>query len=60
MPIKPLPYKLKCPKCGYSTVVRPKSDTDITGLIASVCPKCGNTMERVKVAMLDEVIGFFK
>lgn len=26
MAIKPNPYKLVCPKCGFSKVVAPKSD----------------------------------
>ena len=49
MAVRPNPYKLVCPKCGYSKIVAPKSDC-LTGedLLAMnpVCKKCGNKMER--------------
>ena len=49
MAVRPKPYKLVCPKCGYSKIVAPKSDC-LTGedLLAMnpVCKKCGNKMER--------------
>ena len=49
MAIKPNPYKLVCPKSGFSKVVAPKSDC-LTGedflAMNPICKKCGNKMER--------------
>lgn len=67
MPIKPNPYKLVCPNCGFSKIVAPKSDAlsakDIVAM-NPVCKKCGNKMERKSVDGLDSVIdslfGMFK
>ncbi len=51
MPISPKPFKLVCTQCKYSTVIKPKSDTDIMGLIPSrTCPKCGASMEKEELA----------
>ena len=59
MAVKPKPYKLVCPKCGYSKIVAPKSDC-LTGedLLAMnpVCKKCGEKMERKSVDKLESVI----
>ena len=45
MAIKPNPYKLVCPKCGFSKVVAPKSDVlsakDLVAM-SPVCSKCGS------------------
>ena len=65
--IKPNPYKLVCPKCGFSKVVAPKSDAlspkDLVAM-SPVCKKCGEKMERKSVDKLDSVIdslfGMFK
>jgi len=50
--IKPNPYKLVCPKCGFSKVVAPKSDAlspkDLVAM-SPVCKKCGEKMERKSV-----------
>ncbi len=67
MAIKPNPYKLVCPKCGFSKVVAPKSDClspkDLIAM-SPVCSKCGEKMERRSVDKLDSVIdslfGMFK
>jgi len=59
MPIQPKPYKLKCPKCGYSYIHKPKSDA-IDAFPPIVCPKCNTKLERVKMNMLDELFGMMK
>lgn len=59
MAVKPNPYKLICPKCGFSKVVAPGSDAlsakDIVAM-SPVCSKCGEKMERGSVDGLDSVI----
>ena len=59
MAVKPNPYKLVCPKCGFSKVVAPKSDAlsakDLVAM-SPVCSKCGEKMERKSVDKLDSVI----
>ena len=67
MAIKPNPYKLVCPKCGFSKVVAPKSDAlsakDIVAM-SPICKKCDEKMERKSVDKLESVIdslfGMFK
>ena len=44
--IQPKPYKLVCPKCGYSKNVNPKSDVLNPADMLSICPKCSVAMER--------------
>lgn len=59
MPVKPNPYKLVCPKCGFSKVVTLKSDVlspkDLIAM-SPVCSKCGEKMQRKSVDKLDSVI----
>jgi transcription elongation factor Elf1 len=45
MPIQPKPYKLVCPKCGYTKIVAPKSDASLMIEDLSSCPKCEVRME---------------
>ena len=52
--IAPQPFKYKCPQCGYSKVVKPKSDALSPMEMLSICPKCKVQMDRV------ELSGFFK
>ena len=56
--IKPMPYKKKCPKCGYSGIVRPDSDVCPSGneLKFLVCPKCGEFMVRTEPNWLDKLL----
>jgi len=54
--IRPQPYKLKCPKCGYSKIVRPTSDVVNTIEESPFCPKCGTFMERKEVSTFDNII----
>lgn len=44
MPIKPKPFKAKCPKCDYTKKVSPKSD--VLTVTDSICPKCNTLMKR--------------
>lgn len=57
MPIKPSPYKMVCPKCGYSKIVRPKSDCLDIRDVFSKCPKCNLDMERKPLNILDNFFG---
>ena len=63
MAIKPNPYKLVCPKCGFSKVVAPKGDAlspkDLIAM-SPVCKKCGEKMERKDTNMLDNIFSIFK
>ena len=45
MPMKPKPFKIYCPKCGFEKTVQFKSDCLGAGdfkQIPQICPKCGN------------------
>ena len=59
MAIKPNPYKLVCPKCGFSKKKKKKSDAlspkDLVAM-SNICKKCGEKMERKSVDKLDSVI----
>ncbi len=63
MAIKPNPYKLVCPKCGFSKVVAPRSDglsaKDLVAM-SPVCSKCKGTMERKDTTILDNIFSIFK
>ncbi len=63
MAIKPNPYKLVCPKCGFSKVVAPKSDAlspkDLVAM-SPVCSKCGEQMEKEKLNPIDTILSIFK
>ncbi len=67
MPIQPQPYRLKCPKCGYSKRVQlsgdclPGTPSDMWALTRS-CPMCKSTMEReelVDESLLEKVLEIF-
>ena len=47
--IAPKPFKFKCPQCGYSKIVRPKSDVLNPTDWNSICPKCKATMNKVEL-----------
>ena len=53
--IKPPPFKYKCLNCGYSKIVRPRSDVINPLEWNSRCPKCSTTMDRVKLNPIEEV-----
>ena len=56
--LPPKPYKLKCKSCGYSKIVKLKSDAftgdDIINM-STTCPKCGKEMEKVEMGVLDKI-----
>lgn len=59
MPMKPKPYKLKCPKCNYSKVVNIQSDAiNIMDMIkmSTTCPECKTEMQKVNLGALDALI----
>ena len=45
MAVRPKPYKLVCPKCGFTKIVTPKSDASTMIEDLSSCPKCEVRME---------------
>ena len=61
MAIKPNPYKLVYPKCGFSKIVAPRSDAltskDIINT-STTCAKCSSKMERVEINNLDKLFSF--
>jgi transcription elongation factor Elf1 len=58
--IQPKPFKFLCPKCGYSKVVKPKSDVLNPIEMMSRCPKCEAKMERKELTLLDNLLSMFK
>jgi len=54
MPIAPKAYKLKCPKCNYSKVIKPKSD--VIFFEDDICPKCATKMIVVELSILEKVL----
>lgn len=63
MPVKPNPYRLVCPKCGFSKVVTLKSDVlspkDLIAM-SPVCSKCKEQMERKDLNKLDDIFSMFR
>jgi len=55
--IQPQPFKFVCPKCGYSKVVKPKSDVVNPLDFINTCPKCKSAMERKELGLLDMIFG---
>ncbi len=53
--IAPQPFKYKCPQCGYSKVIKPKSDAINPMDINNICPKCKSKMERESLNILDKL-----
>ena len=45
--IAPEPFMYECTRCGYTKVVKPKSDVINPLDFSSVCPKCGAEIQRV-------------
>lgn len=58
--IQPQPYKFVCPKCGYSKIVKPKSDALNPTDMFSICPQCEAKMEKKRLNGLDQVMSIFK
>ena len=59
MPVQPKPFKYKCPKCGYSKVVKPKSDAMNPLDLMDTCPKCGAKMKRQGLNLIDTILDKF-
>lgn len=54
MPIAPKPFKRVCPKCGYSKVIKPKSDALGGDFFEAItCPKCKIPTERKEISPLN-------
>lgn len=53
--IAPKPFKYKCPQCGYSKVVKPKSDALNPVDFVDICPKCKAKMERINLNFIDKI-----
>jgi len=56
--IAPPPFKYICSKCGYSRVVKPKSDAINPIEISDICPKCKTQMRRVELNIFDKLFNF--
>ena len=53
--IAPQPFKYKCPKCGFSKIVKPKSDALSPIDMMRTCSKCQSEMERVTLNVVDRI-----
>lgn len=53
--IAPKPFKFKCSECGYSKIIKPKSDVLNPLDFISECPKCKSKMGRVKLNMIEKI-----
>lgn len=53
--IAPQPFKYKCTECGYSKVVKPKSDVINPLDINNICPKCKAEMNRENLNIIDRI-----
>jgi len=53
--IQPKPFKLRCSKCGYKKIIRPKSDVLNPVNLLSVCPKCNDMMTKEELNFLDKL-----
>jgi len=53
--IAPKPFKFKCKQCGYSKIIKPKSDALNPLDFIRTCPKCNNQMERTELNVLEKI-----
>jgi len=53
--IAPQPFKFKCPQCGFSKVVKPKSDVVNPMDMMNICPECKSQMKKVPLSLLDKL-----
>ncbi len=49
------PFKYKCPECGYSKIVKPKSDVVDPRDMINICPKCKAKMEKKNLNFIDKL-----
>jgi Zn finger protein HypA/HybF involved in hydrogenase expression len=55
--IQPKPFKFLCKQCGYSKVIKPKSDALSPMDMINICPKCKSTMKRKELNIVDKLFG---
>jgi DNA-directed RNA polymerase subunit RPC12/RpoP len=55
MPVAPPAFKYKCPECGYSKVVKPKSDVFPQAHMLGIFPKCKATMSKKELNIFDKM-----
>ena len=53
--ISPQAFKLKCSKCGYTKIIKPKSDVVDILDINTYCPECNTKMKKVSLNIFDKV-----
>lgn len=58
--VQPKPFKFVCSKCGYSKVVKPKSDVLSPIDMSNICPKCQNKMKQTELNAFDQLLSIFK
>ena len=58
--IQPKPFMLKCPQCGWSKMIYPKSDVmDMSwGVKYITCPQCGT--ETIRIINENGISSIFK
>jgi hypothetical protein len=56
--IAPPPFVVKCPKCGHTKTVRPRSDALNPADVFPPCPKCKTPMMRTdeKPGLVSELL----
>jgi Zn finger protein HypA/HybF involved in hydrogenase expression len=54
--IPPKPYKLKCTKCGYTKIIKPKSDVLPSLDFITTCPKCRGKVVKCDLNLVDKII----
>ncbi len=55
--IRPRPFKVKCPKCGKTKIIAPKSDALLGCEFSPICEKCNVPMQRCKFDFFDKLLG---
>lgn len=55
MPVAPKPFKYKCPKCGYSKIIKPKSDVINPIEWNNICLKCQAQMKRKELNLIEKI-----
>ena len=58
IPIKS--FKLKCPKCGYSKIVNPKSDVLNPIDFITTCAMCKGQMVKKDINFVDELMNILE
>jgi len=53
--IAPQPFKYKCPKCGYSKIIKPKSDVINPIELNNICPKCQTQMDKKELNVIEKI-----